>query len=172
MKCERCKKNEATIIAIQISNGVPHEIHICEECAYESESGSQSFAIPMSFQDFFQGILNIIGLQSENDYYREGIENKELNCKNCGMTYNEFKSTGRLGCENCYKTFKGLDTVLKNMQGSNHHIGKIPNRGKKELFTKRELYILRQQLTEAIKIEEYEDAAKLRDKIRAIEKEE
>lgn len=170
MKCERCKKNEATIIAIQISNGVPREIHICEECAYES--GSQSFAIPMSFQDFFQGILNIIGLQSENDYYREGIESKEVNCENCGMTYNEFKSTGRLGCENCYKTFKGLDTVLKNMQGSNHHIGKIPNRGKKELFTRRELYILRQQLAEAIKIEEYEDAARLRDKIRAIEKEE
>lgn len=169
MKCERCKENEATIIAIQINNGKTQEVHICEKCA--QENSSNNLAIPMSFQDFFQGILDIIGMNSQYNYYTNGKISIESNCHVCGMTYSEFKKTGRLGCENCYRTFKQLDTVLKNMQGSNKHLGKIPNRGRSELVVKRELDKLRQQLSEAIKTEKYEDAARLRDKIRAIEKE-
>ncbi len=167
MKCERCNENEATIIAVQISNGKSQEIHICEKCA--QEKGSSSFSIPISFQDFFQGILEIMGMDTNYEEHQDK-EIKEPNCNICGMTFSEFKNTGRLGCENCYKTFKQLDTVLKNMQGSDKHLGKIPNRGRNEFEVKRELDTLKKQLAEAIKTEEFEEAAKLRDKIRELER--
>jgi protein arginine kinase activator len=95
---------------------------------------------------------------------------EDVSCSVCGMTYEEFKNKGQLGCENCYTAFKQLDTIIKNMHGSNKHMGKIPNRGQKDLIVKRELENLKKKLSEAIKIEEYEDAARIRDEIRAIEK--
>jgi protein arginine kinase activator len=168
MKCEICNKNEATLLVIQISDGIPKEMHICESCA--KEDTNQAFDIPLSFQDFFQGILDIIGMQSKSNYNNGNQEIEDVSCNVCGMTYEEFKNKGRLGCENCYTAFKQLDTIIKNMHGSNKHMGKIPNRGQKDLIIKRELEVLKKKLSEAIKIEEYEEAARIRDEIRAIEK--
>jgi len=168
MKCEICNKNEAILIVIQISDGKPKEKHICEKCA--KEGGNMAFDIPLSFQDFFQGILDIMGMQTKNDYNMDGQEIKDVSCNSCGMSYDEFKNKGRVGCENCYTTFKQLDAIIKNIHGSNRHMGKIPKRGQRGLFIKRELDILRKKLSEAIKNEEYEQAAGLRDKIRGIEK--
>lgn len=173
MKCERCNKNEATIIVIQISNGKPEKLHICDRCANE-DSDENGFAVPISFQDFFQALLDIIGMEVQyNQYNNNNSENDETRCKVCGTTYSEFKSTGRLGCENCYKTFKPqLDTVLQNMQGSTSHIGKVPASQRDKYNTKYEIDKLRKELKEAVQIEDYEKAAKLRDQIKAIEKEE
>lgn len=169
MKCELCNQNEANIVAIQMVNGNPQEIHICEQCAKENSAG---FAIPISFQDFFQAILDIINMGSQYSYCdnENEAEAKEIICNICGMTYSEFKKTGRLGCENCYKTFKQLDTVLKNIHGSNRHLGKIPSKDRTGLGTKRELTILKQKLDEAVKVEDYEQAIQLRDRIKAIER--
>jgi protein arginine kinase activator len=168
MKCELSNKNEATLLVIQISNGIPKEMHICEECA--KEDNNKAFDIPLSFQDFFQGILDIISMQSKATHNNSNEEVQNVSCSVCGMTYEEFKNKGRLGCENCYAAFEQLDTIIKNMHGSNKHMGKIPNRGQKDLMLKRKLEILKKNLSEAIKSEEYEDAARIRDEIRAIEK--
>lgn len=169
MKCELCNQNEATILAIRISNGIPQEIHICEECAYQN-GDSNNFAIPISFQDFFQAIVNMINVDNNCDYNKITKEESELKCEVCGMTYSEFKNVGKLGCDNCYKTFKELDSLLKNIHGNTHHLGKVPSKNKDEFVVKREIAFLREKLNEAIRLEEYEEAAKLRDKIRVIEK--
>lgn len=175
MKCERCNQNEATIVILEINNGKPQEIHICERCAQE-ESESEDFAIPISFQDFFQAILSIIGMETQYSDSKSGYETQlsdDIRCEVCGTTYSEFKNSGRLGCQHCYTTFKQqLDSALKNMQGSNKHLGKIPNRGKNQYSTKRELNLLREKLKEAVKVEDFEKAAKLRDKIRDMERSE
>lgn len=168
MKCERCNNNEATVVIIQIINGISKEMHLCENCAKEGHI--KAVDIPLSFQDFFQGILDIIGMQDNTKCNCNNQEITDVCCHICGMTYDEFKNKGRLGCDNCYSTFKQLDTIIKNIHGTNKHMGKIPNRGQKGLIIKRELDILKKNLTDAIKNEEYEEAARLRDEIRAIEK--
>jgi protein arginine kinase activator len=75
-----------------------------------------------------------------------------------------------LGCGECYKTFgKELESIFKNVQSSSRHNGKFPQKAGAEHLMKRELDKLRLTLAKAVESEEYEEAAKLRDRIRELE---
>ncbi len=174
MKCEICNKNEATIIVMQVINGKPKNLYICDKCAGENDD-ENDFVLPISLPELFQAILGgLIGMEIQysphNPQYNEN-SGDEIKCEVCKTTYSEFKNTGKFGCENCYKTFKNqLDTVLKNIQGSNIHSGKVPSKQRESYNNRFEISNLKRQLQEAIKIEDYEKAANLRDQIRAMEK--
>jgi protein arginine kinase activator len=103
----------------------------------------------------------------------EGAEITEViaKCPACGMTWDDFRKIGRLGCGECYKAFKqNLLPLLKRIHGSTRHTGKGPA-GKAYTATKKsELQELRQKLQRAIGAEEFEEAARIRDKIRESEK--
>lgn len=93
-----------------------------------------------------------------------------MQCSRCGLTLQEFANTGKLGCDNCYVTFKKyLTPVLKRIHGAGSHSGKIPARGGGKLVAKRQMENLRLKLKEAVAAEEYEKAAEYRDMIRAME---
>ena len=62
-----------------------------------------------------------------------------------------------------------MDPILKNIQGSNRHEGKYPHRAGAGLLTRRKIDKLRVELSKAIEEEQYENAARLRDQIRALE---
>lgn len=162
MLCEKCKKNPSTIHMKQMVNGETHETYLCESCALNMES-------MISFDNFFKGFLDsfLIG-QLGND---KGIsKNDTLKCGTCGLTYEKFKMTSRLGCSDCYTTFKNqLSGILKNIQGSNVHQGKLPKRAGSDILLARKVEELRSRLSRAIQREEYEEAAKLRDEIKSLE---
>ncbi len=181
MLCERCGKNPATVHYTQIINGVSSEIHICSECAREmGESMGESFQqmmhgfVPMLFNDgmdsepfglgnFLSGIMGW-GMPDES-------EEEDEKCKYCGFNYSQFRKTGFLGCPQCYNTFRDrLDPLIKGIQGSNSHVGKVPRRKGGDLRTKREIEDLKAQLDASVKKEEFEEAAQLRDKIKDLEK--
>ena len=83
------------------------------------------------------------------------------------MTYPEFSSGGRFGCAHCYQTFGPfLKNFLKKIHGSENHSGKGPVSQKEGITLK----LLKQKLNALIQQEEYEQAAKVRDDIRALEK--
>jgi protein arginine kinase activator len=90
------------------------------------------------------------------------------------MTYDDFRKVGRLGCADCYTTFKrSLSSLLKRIHGSPIHIGKSPMRLiKPAKASKAELLELRRKLERAIGNEEFEEAARLRDQIRRVEQQE
>lgn len=112
---------------------------------------------------------------------------KELRCKNCNSTFEDFINTGRFGCSECYSTFeKKIDPLLRNIQGSNRHVGRLGGINKqmenksenweesekeniKETAKLGQINELNKQLKMAIKEEKYEDAARLRDKIKELE---
>lgn len=167
MVCDKCKKNQATVHMAQIINGEKIEQHLCGECA-----GSASFGGQISFQDIFQGLLNLSSFtQTHKTDGNKSEEEKQYNCDSCGLSYEEFRQTGKLGCVHCYDTFKpNLDTTLKSMHGMNVHCGKIPKKSGSVLLLKREKDELKKKLALAIHKEEFEEAAKLRDKIRELEK--
>jgi len=102
------------------------------------------------------------------------------------MSYNNFKKIGRFGCADCYETFKrALYPLFKKIHGVSYRAGKEPgNREKKRplppkpVIAKKTLkpgpdiedsQALKARLARAIELEEFEEAALLRDKIRAIE---
>jgi protein arginine kinase activator len=90
------------------------------------------------------------------------------------MTYDDFRKVGRLGCAECYPTFKrSLGSLLKRIHGSPMHVGKSPLRLlKSSKVAKSELLELKRKLEKAIEQEAFEEAARLRDQIRRLEQQE
>ena len=86
------------------------------------------------------------------------------------MTYEDFRKVGRLGCAQCYTTFKrSLGSLLKRIHGSPIHLGKSPAKLVKPSTAKAELAELKRKLGKAIEKEAFEEAAQLRDQIRRME---
>lgn len=171
MLCEKCKKNEAKINLVTVVNGQKHEIWLCETCVKDISSIPFFSSIGQDVNLPFQGMLTEI--LSNVDKNKVDIDNnkiKELVCSNCGVTYDEFKKTGRLGCSVCYSEFKVvLDPRIKSLQAGVKHIGKIPKMKGKELAKRRRLKDLKEEMQKLILDEEYEKAAMARDEIKKLE---
>ena len=100
-----------------------------------------------------------------------------LKCGKCGTTYEEFLHKGRFGCAQCYRSFRSqLGPALRGIQGAETHSGKRPksHRETTETIVKKlsEADRLTLELQEAIEKEEFEEAARLRDRIKELKKEE
>ena len=96
MLCEHCGMNEAALRLVTYVNGEKKEKHICSECA--GKMNIEGIFSPFSVGDLFNGFFKAPSAKPAID--------TSLCCSRCGMTFNEFKNTGRLGCADCYKTFE------------------------------------------------------------------
>lgn len=168
MLCEICQKNEANFHIAKIINGVKEEKHVCEYCAKNLEGinllPDMNFSSNFSFQNLLSGFLDYMNTSTQTNLPSQVV------CNNCGTTYREFKESGLLGCSSCYSIFNNtVIPILKRVQPSTEHHGKIPVKGGKEIMLKKELQKLKEELQRAIAMEEYEKAAEVRDKIRNIE---
>lgn len=155
MLCEKCGKNNATVMYTQIVNGQKSTLNICSQCA----SGESIF-------DNFGSLLNF------------GVRPSSQNtvCPVCNMTLSEFSRKGRAGCGECYNTFRShASAMLRKIHGSTQHITAQDNAEEKKEETKQEakpknpVEELKEQLKCAIAEENFEQAAVLRDKIRESE---
>lgn len=177
MLCENCGKNQANIKYTEVINGAKKQMHLCEKCSKDFGIGEINFNLPIDFSSFFGDFLE----NYDNNFLPSFNTVKKTKCEKCGMTYEEFISTGKFGCENCYNVFTDkVDPILKNLHGANIHHGKkqlppvekVKPIIKKEKQVKSKLDDLKDQLKKAIKEERYEDAAKIRDSIKNLEKKE
>ena len=160
MLCDICHKNEATVHLTEIVDNQITELHLCEECA--RQKGSQ-------MEQHF-GLADLLAGLSDLGQQFEVAGKAEIKCPNCGLTYQDFRRIGRLGCSECYQAFKdSLGILLKRIHGSNQHLGRGPAKTAVEVQKKSEADLLRSKLQRAIEMEEFEEAARLRDKIRALE---
>ena len=179
MLCQNCGENEANVRYTQIINGVKKEMKICEKCARELGIGSFEFNMPIHFSDFLGDFFSDYNTNLLPSFVKE-INNS---CGTCGETYDEFVKTGLFGCPECYNEFDArIDSMLKKIHGSDNHVGRKAktlkasevkvdknkkDNNKKELKTSK-IEKLEEDLKIAIKEERYEDAAKIRDKIKEI----
>lgn len=162
MLCDECAKRPATVHITKVENGKKSDMHLCEQCAMQMNllSLSPSFTV----NDLLAGLLNSGGAAS-----KMAGKFEDAVCNVCGLSYSRFRETGRFGCGNCYKVFGDrLNPLFKKVHGNTIHTGKIPNRAGSRIKVLKEVEKLRQQLEEAIRNEEYEKAAAIRDKIREI----
>jgi len=161
MLCEICSKNEATVHYTEIINSRAAEMHLCENCAQEKGAAIKPH-FPLA--DLLAGLTDFqVPLT---------VKKGEMKlCSYCGLTYADFRKRGRLGCGQCYYAFKNsLSSLLKRVHGSSQHVGKVPvsaGGGAEASCTLREL---RESLRRAIQKEEYEEAIRLRDRIKELEK--
>lgn len=166
MLCDNCNKKKATVHLTEIIDEQMSEMHLCESCAKE-----KSVQMEQQF-----GLADLLAGLSDFGKQVKDVEDADLKCSNCGLTYDDFRKLGRLGCSDCYESFKShLAPLLKKIHGSNHYSGKGPvgfSEMKKEeiAVVDDDVQALKEQLLEAIGTEDFELAAKLRDKIHEIEK--
>lgn len=114
--------------------------------------------------DLFSDLFNELGFISP-------VQHEELKCPLCGHTYSDFRKSGKLGCAKCYETFKSpLLTTLKQIHQNPVHTGKIPKSFNSKIQKKRELESLKAKLSEAVKSEDYELAARLHREIKELER--
>ncbi|HLD78880.1 MAG TPA: UvrB/UvrC motif-containing protein [archaeon] len=148
----------------EIVNDQMTELHLCEACA--NEKGAQ-VETHFGLADLLAGLADV-GKSTDVEE-----ETAVKTCANCGMTYDDFRRVGRLGCAECYTTYKrSLASLLKRIHGAPHHVGKAPIHVLKAPAAKVELSELKRRLERAIDTEEFEEAARLRDRVREMEQQE
>ncbi|MVX66978.1 excinuclease ABC subunit B [Clostridium chromiireducens] len=171
MLCEKCGKNEAKVNLITVMNGQKHEVWLCENCVKDIANIPFLNSMAQNINFPLQGMLTEMLSNTESN--KSSIDNnkiKEIVCSSCGLTYNEFKRSGKLGCSDCYKDFKVvLEPRIKSLQAGVKHVGKIPKVKGRELVQKRRLKDLKEEMQKLIIDEEYERAAIVRDEIKKLE---
>lgn len=180
MVCQICKKEQATIHIQEVIGAAKTTLHLCNACAEKNQlTGEEDNGLKLA----------ALAYQLATDKLKNAqISLKRLNipdatCPNCGMTADEFHSTGRFGCARCYEAFREiLEPMIERMHRGTHHRGTAPRTmpdepavpapdpvlqacGDQTEAEKVEVDDLRKQLTRAVDAENYERAAELRDQI-------
>ena len=159
-KCRRCSK-PATLHITELRQGEATEIHLCESCAKDYLSQAEEMSTPESELQFDQ-------LDEGQQPEASGIDDRV--CPNCGITFREFRSQGRLGCPHDYVAFEtDLIPLIENIHGETQHCGKLPRRAPDSSRRQHQLIRLRSELRLAVEEENYETAARLRDEIQEVE---
>lgn len=183
MTCDLCGKEQATVHLTEIIDNKVTELHLCEGCAREKGAQMEQH---FGLTDLLSGLADF-GKAPET--IEGGVVGKGLACSNCGMSYADFRKLGRLGCSQCYETFREqIGPLLKRIHGTPYHAGKQPGSpaeapagspagspgrataAKPAIRPRSELRQLKERLQKAIQSEEFEEAARIRDKIRELER--
>jgi protein arginine kinase activator len=174
MKCDVCE-SEATVFLTQIINGQMTTVNLCDACSKA------------------KGVTDEAGFGLAEAFLSSGnaeVPSTEAVCGSCGFTASQLKKIGRMGCPECYSTFReGLDQLLRAMHKGTRHIGKVPasiqiiapqespplppaapkpRASKKAAPPPVSIAQLREQLETAVRDERYEDAAALKKEIERI----
>jgi protein arginine kinase activator len=167
MLCDDCGKKEATIQLTQIINKEKMTLNLCQSCADKRGFHSPFEGVPFPLAEFLSSMITPLSDIGKKPVART---EKEIKCANCGMSFSQFASKGRLGCGNCYKSFRTqLKDLLRKIHGSDRHRGKIPNLPGMEMEHLKEERKLQEELKKAIDEENFEMAAQIRDKIKNIQ---
>ncbi|MBR6411421.1 MAG: UvrB/UvrC motif-containing protein [Clostridia bacterium] len=174
MLCQNCKKNTATIFYEETVNGKTSSYALCHECAAKMRAEGKlkdtpdlSDTIGSLFGNPFGDLFgNFMGIPEASTGVQKTV------CPDCGCDLNAISQTGMAGCPTCYTFFmESLQPMIRNIHGNTRHTGRIPLRFKARKEKKDQLAQLKKELNEAIKHEEFEKAAELRDQIRSMENE-
>ncbi len=161
MRCQVCNDNKATIHLTEIEKGEQKELHLCEACAIKKGYVQKN---SITLKEF----LGKIAEQSQ-----EGTEKNEpqIKCPNCGGSFQDFSSLGRLGCPEDYSVFaEHLGELIEKIHGgARQHTGKIPSQAGSKVAIEKEIRQMRLELESLVQQENYEKAAAIRDRIRVLE---
>ena len=159
----------------EIVDGQRSESHLCQACAQKEGITIKS---QLSLNELLSSL--IAAHQQADEQETDAIEKS---CPACGMTIEMFRKNALLGCPKDYEVFgKSLQTIIEKAHDGNLiHKGKIPpgvpqqvlgsDTEKDETKAKNESEIesIKNQLDEAVRREDYELAARLRDQLKALQ---
>lgn len=145
----------------QIQKTSVYELHICEECAEEKGLVKEEES-EISISNLLSGLIesSVTG----------GTDDAAEACPRCGMKVSEFRKRGKFGCPECFQAFKrDVRSILSQMAGRTNHTGKLPEAQRSSEPQGPDRLVIAGELREAIEREDYETAARLRDRLRELE---
>ncbi len=166
MMCEFCGQSVATIHYFESLNGKSRTLNLCDACA-TNKKGIGQLSLPMLTLDaLIQGMDGQPGAS-------QAPQARELGgvCVGCGKTYADFRHNPDSACPACHDTFLSLPELMRRARkiprkwepqekiAQDALGGDDPAAGRKKLLEK------------AVELEQYEEAARLRDLIRLLEEE-
>jgi protein arginine kinase activator len=137
----------------EIASGRRRTMSLCLECASKQDLAGPppKHVKPPAFK---------VKLQAKT--LGSGLPAATLRCPECGIRLVELRKSGRVGCARCYEVFrKQVLPLLRRVHGATDHVGMRP-RG---VGSQPDLAGLREELRRAIEAEDFEQAARLRDRI-------
>ena len=163
MLCQKCHKNLATMRYAEVVSGKVSELQLCPDCMTR-------------LQDEAASGFELSGVAAAKSKQKPAAdtpaEPKVLNrvCRTCGADLKEAIQLNRVGCSACYEALgDSLEQVLRGFHVGQRHRGKEPHVSDSRKIARSELHSLRALLRSSLKSENYEEAAKLRDRIRTLE---
>ena len=123
MQCQICGKRPAVVHFTEIVNNKKSEYHVCEKCAEE-----KGYHVPLVKTKFSVGDL-LAGMVEQPGSAEEARVGR-VQCPKCGLVYSNFKETGRLGCSECYPTFRSQLRPLLRRVRSDPRAATIPPAGR------------------------------------------
>jgi len=168
MLCDRCHKREACVHIQEVRADGKRSLNLCAVCALEQYSDKDR-----KLQDFL-GVLTALSRQLGAVDQEPAATLPELTCSKCGKPLSELKKDWLLGCDNCVSAFREqLREHLVQQQhlnlscGVNNALNQPIGGPGRAQASSASLSCLRRDLQLAVQREEYEEAARLRDRIEA-----
>lgn len=167
MKCQKCGANNADTHVKTVINGEFKEYDLCGECAKKMGYTNVFGDIESEFSNFLGSFFgNVLPARTQAS-----------RCEFCGSTYSEIAKSGHVGCANCYSVFADeLFPSIRRIHGNTTHCGKnsrLSERAKQlksaEETKEDKIKKLKAELDKAVKEQNFELAAELRDKIKETE---
>ena len=174
MLCEKCKKNQATVFLRETVNGRETAYSLCGECAEDMKKEGK---LKLSFGPFGgylsladDGMYPFFGSIFASPRMLGGKPTEKKICPLCGASFDDIRKSGKLGCPECYETFAAELEPAFGCYGSAAAGGdrRIPRAAREKLERDERLSELEAGLKAAVAAENFEEAARLRDEIRAI----
>jgi protein arginine kinase activator len=171
MTCQDCKERQAQVHFTQILNNEKLTLALCKKCAAARGFHSPLESMPFPLAEILDGLV---------DKPARGPDPEipdTLSCSGCGLTFQEFARQGRFGCGQCYKAFRSrLQPIMRKIHGASLHRGKMPEAGPEQPTDDKPIPVreeerLESELRKAIDSEDFERAAEIRDKLRALKEE-
>lgn len=160
MLCEECKSREAVYTVSVVVGDELTSRHLCEECMARMNANFSSGNI----KNLLSSILSAItGIETPAE------PKEDVVCPRCHTTLSQFTKSGKLGCPKCYDAFhEQLQPMLLQIHGRVQHAGRQPLATVDAQRSRTRQEALSRQMEQAVAVEDFETAARLRDQIRAL----
>jgi protein arginine kinase activator len=166
-RCDQCGKQPAGVRYTEIDDGKVTRRRFCKACALRRGLVEET---PKPVAVLPETLSLPTGAEVPEGEARSA--GRELVCSACGFAFASFQQTGRLGCPECYATFRSqMVPLLRKLHGAVRHAGKSPRAFARKAELRQQVEDLRAELERAVRAEDYERAARLRDQMRAVAEE-
>ena len=181
MLCEKCKKKKAVIYYTENLYGELRSFNLCTECA-------DSMRMSGELEEFSAAISGLTSEVTETPRalpaglttvpipkYSSVRTDGGIKCPGCGISLSEIGENRLVGCVRCYGAFSSelsdaVDAIgFSSLGERRRYVGEQPRSHRARLEVLAKINDLRRELSDAVKNENYELCASLRDRIREME---